>query len=112
MSNSPLLRGRLLVRIQSGSPNLPINTGHCDDCRNPLCKILQDFAASVREHVKNTGTKPVQTNPLSVGCLKSYERKNLVATAIANEAQFRKALQRSINVLTLNPFRANLVVAT
>lgn len=110
--NGSLLRGRLLVRIQSGSPKLPLNTGLCALFVYPLCKIMKDFAASVREYVKNTGTKPVQTNPFNLGCLKSYERKNLVATAITNEAQFRKALQRSINVLTLSPFRANLVVAT
>ena len=27
---------------------------------------MQDFAASVREHVKNTGTRPVQAVPVSM----------------------------------------------
>ena len=37
---------------------------------------MQDFAASVREHVKNTGTKPVQTDPPGKGFWSPNERKN------------------------------------
>ncbi len=37
---------------------------------------MQDFAASVREHVKNTGTKPVQPDPMFAGSFRHHERKN------------------------------------
>ena len=37
---------------------------------------MQDFAASVREHVKNTGTKPVQADPPCKRFWRPYEQKN------------------------------------
>ncbi|MCK0120449.1 hypothetical protein MWU61_07845 [Loktanella sp. F6476L] len=64
------------VRILPGSPNLPINTGHCALFAYPLSKIMQDFAASVREHVKNTGTKPVQSVPTTRKFYRCHEKKN------------------------------------
>jgi hypothetical protein len=40
------------------------------------CRFVQDFAASVREHVKNTGTKPVQADLLGWGFWQYHEKKN------------------------------------
>ncbi|MGJ8586365.1 MAG: hypothetical protein ACSHXD_19925 [Marinosulfonomonas sp.] len=37
---------------------------------------MQNFAASVRKHVKNTGTKPVQAIPVSVDAWRHQEKKN------------------------------------
>ncbi|UWR15612.1 hypothetical protein [Sulfitobacter sp. M368] len=37
---------------------------------------MQDFAASVREHVKNTRTKPVQADPPDKGSWEHYKQKN------------------------------------
>lgn len=76
MMNNPLLRGRLVVRIHPGSPNLLVNTGYCTPFVCPLCKIMQNFAASVREHVKNTGTKPVQPDSTRTESHRHYKQKN------------------------------------
>ena len=51
---------------QVGGSNSPWVTKNANKYRHcalficPLCKVMQDYAASVREHVKNTGIKPVQ----------------------------------------------------
>ncbi|MFT4961372.1 MAG: hypothetical protein ACI92Z_002461 [Paracoccaceae bacterium] len=37
---------------------------------------MQDFTASVREHVKNTGTKPVQLIQICVDLWRTQEKKN------------------------------------
>ena len=37
---------------------------------------MQDFSAFVREHVKNTGTKPVQADLTGGGFSRRYEKKN------------------------------------
>jgi hypothetical protein len=89
-----------------------IKTRHYDNFLSALCKIMQDFAVSVREHVKNTGTKPVQPCPRSREFLSSYKRKNPDAAATANGAQFRKAHRLSLNIVPPSPFKANLVAAT
>lgn len=74
--NGSLLRGRFQVRILPGSPNLPINTGYCALFVHLPCKIMQDCTAFVREHVKNTGTKPVQSSPVCVDAWRDQEKKN------------------------------------
>jgi len=38
--------------------------------------MMQDFTASVREHAKNTGTKPVQSDPVGGGFWRHHEKKN------------------------------------
>jgi len=103
--NGSLLRGRLLVRIQSGSPNLPINTGHCDVDNKPLCKFIQDFAACVREHVKNTDTKPEQSDSACEESLRHYEQKNLGSAATETEINSLTKASSSfvVHIIESNP---------
>ncbi|MCG7572536.1 hypothetical protein MHM39_03060 [Phaeobacter sp. CNT1-3] len=64
------------VRILPGSPKSPVNTGNCGIQCYPTYKILHDFAVSVREHVKNTGTKPVQLDSTDTEAHCHHKQKN------------------------------------
>lgn len=62
---------------------------------------MQDFAAYVREHVKNTGTKPVQVIQICVDLGKAQEKKNprsaATETGIKSDKKASSLLRNNIS---------------
>ncbi|NHF71538.1 hypothetical protein [Paracoccus xiamenensis] len=64
------------VQILPGSPKNKIKAVGCAEISERTCSIVQDFPAFAREHVKNTGTKPVQPDPAPGEFRRYSETKN------------------------------------
>lgn len=62
--------------VLPGSPKKLIKPDYCAVILKRPCNIMQDFPAFVREHVKNTGTKPVQAYLKGAGSPRCREKKN------------------------------------
>jgi hypothetical protein len=69
---------------------------------------MQDFAACVREHVKNTGTKPVQAVPVSMDVWRHQEKKNPRSAATETGTKsLTKASSFQANSSSNRLFKAN-----
>ena len=65
---------------------------------------MQDFAASVREHVKNTGTKPVQSDSACEESRRHYEQKNPGSAATETGI---KSLSKASSFLVFHTIESN-----
>ncbi|WP_299193583.1 hypothetical protein [uncultured Litoreibacter sp.] len=63
---------------------------------------MQDFAASVREHVKNIGTKPVQADPPGKGFWSPNKWKNPGSAATETGIKSKAKASSFLCEVTLN----------
>jgi len=85
----------------------------CRGYGGALCNIVQDFAASIREHVKNTGTKPVQADPPGKGFWSPHKRKNpgsaATETGIKSDTKASSSLQHNSPEVLLEAIDKQLI---